>query len=58
MHFKIIILDQFKPSTLPHVEIGLSENVLETLVISIDVALIAKQIVTPYFESMDNSRKL
>ena len=48
MHFKIIILDQFKPSTLPHVEIRLSENVLESLVISVDIAMITKQIVTPY----------
>ena len=58
MHFNVIILDQFKPSTLPHIEIRLSENILEALVISIDVAMITKQIMTPYFESMDNSRKL
>ena len=48
MHFNIIILDQFKPSALPHVEIRLSENVFEALVIGVDIAIIAKQIVTSY----------
>ena len=48
MLFNIIVLDQFKPPTLPHVEIRLSENVFEALVIGIDIAMIAKQIVTPY----------
>ena len=48
VHFNIIILDQFKPSMLPHVKIRLSENVFEALVIGIDIAMIAKQIVMPY----------
>jgi hypothetical protein len=39
MYFQIIILDQFQPSSLPHIKISLSENILETLVVSIDITM-------------------
>ena len=58
MDFQIIVLDQFKPSSLPHVNIGLSEDILETLVISINITMIPKKIVAPNLQSVDNSRKL
>jgi hypothetical protein len=41
MNLQFIVLDQFKPSPLPHVEVGLGENILEALVASIDVAHIS-----------------
>jgi hypothetical protein len=45
MDFQIIILDQFQPSSLPHIQIRLSENILETLVVSADIAVITHQVV-------------
>jgi hypothetical protein len=38
------ILDQFKPSSLPHVKFRLGRNIFEALVISIDIARITKKI--------------
>jgi len=58
MDFQIIVLDQFEPSSLPHVNIGLSEDIFETLVIGIDVAMISEKIVAPNLQSVDNGRKL
>jgi hypothetical protein len=37
MDFQLIILDQFKLSSLPHVQIKLSEKILQALVINVDV---------------------
>ena len=45
MNLQFIVLDQFKPSSLPHVEVDLSEDILETLVIGIDIAKISKEVV-------------
>ena len=44
---KIIVFDEFQPSALPHVQLGLSEDVLETLVVSIDLTVVANKIVHP-----------
>jgi hypothetical protein len=48
VNFKIIVFDKLKPPTLPHVEIGLGENVFKTLMIGVDIAMITKKIVAPY----------
>jgi hypothetical protein len=45
VNFKVIFFDKFKPPTLPHVEIGLSENIFEDLMIDIDVAMILSYLV-------------
>jgi hypothetical protein len=49
----VIILDQFKPSSLTEVEVRLREDVLQTLVISEDVAFVPDQIMPPYFQGMN-----
>jgi hypothetical protein len=36
-NFQLIILDQFQPSSLPHVQVRLSEKILQTFVISVDM---------------------
>ena len=58
MEFQIIVLDQFEPSSLPHVDVGLSEDIFETLVIGINIAMLPEKIMTPGLQSMDNGRKL
>jgi hypothetical protein len=40
MDLKVIIFDQFQPSSLTEVEIWLSEDILRTLVIGEDVAFV------------------
>jgi hypothetical protein len=37
MDFQLIILDQFQPSSLPHVQVRLSEKILQAYVISVDM---------------------
>jgi len=54
VHLKIIIFNQFKPPSLSHVQFRLSEDVLEALMISVDIAQITQQIVPPDFQSMNN----
>jgi hypothetical protein len=49
MDFQIVILYQFQPPSLPHIQIGLSENIPETLVIYVDVAAITHQVMPPKF---------
>jgi hypothetical protein len=56
VHLKIIIFNQLKPPSLSHVQFRLSEDVLETLMISVDIAQITQQIVPLDFQSMDNCR--
>jgi hypothetical protein len=47
--FEVIILDQFKPPSLTEVEVRLSENVFQTLVVGEDVSFVPNQVVPPYF---------
>src|SRR4051794_35108396 len=54
----IIILDQLHPSTLPHIQLLLSKNVLEALMIGIQLTHVAYQIVVPCLEGMYHSGKL
>jgi hypothetical protein len=49
MHFQVIVLDQFQPSSLSHVEISLSKDVFEALVIYIDVAASSHQVMSSHF---------
>jgi hypothetical protein len=37
MNFQLIILDQFYPSSLPHIQVRLSEKILQTFMISVDM---------------------
>jgi hypothetical protein len=44
VNLKIILLDQLQPSSLSYVQIGLSEKVLQALVVSEDMSHIPKKI--------------
>jgi hypothetical protein len=46
---KVIIFDQLQPSSLTEIEVWLSENVLQALVICEDVTFVPNQVVPPYF---------
>ena len=54
VHLEVMILDQLKPSSLMHIQLRLSEDVLKTLMISVDVSHIAKQIMSLDLQSMNN----
>src|SRR3954451_21293575 len=51
----IIILDQLHPSNLSHIQLLLSKNVLEALMIRIQLTLVTYQIVAPCLEGMYHS---
>jgi hypothetical protein len=52
MDFQIIILDQFQLSSLPHIQVRLSENIFETPVVGVDIAVITHQVVPQKFQGM------
>jgi hypothetical protein len=47
MHFQLIVLDQFYPSSLPHIQIWLGKDILQTFLVCIDVNHIPEQIMSP-----------
>jgi hypothetical protein len=49
VHLEIIIFNQLKPSFLMHIQLGLSEDIFEAFMVSIDIANIAQQIMSPDF---------
>jgi hypothetical protein len=55
MNLKIIVLDQLKSSSLMHVQISLSENVLQSLMVDEDMNHIPKKIVLPCPQSKNSS---
>jgi hypothetical protein len=58
MDFQLIIFDQFQPSSLPHVQVRLDEKILQTLMISVDMHQITKQIVPPNLQCKNDSQEL
>jgi hypothetical protein len=54
VHLEIIILNQLKPSSLTHIQLGLGEDIFEAFMVSIDIANIAQQIMSLDFQSMNN----
>jgi hypothetical protein len=58
VNLKIIILDQLQPSSLPHVQISLSEKVLQALVVSEDMSHIPKEIMLLVTQGMNHSGQL
>jgi hypothetical protein len=58
VNLKIIILDQLQPSPLPHVQIRLSEKVLQALVVSEFVSHIPKNIMPPGTQGMNHSGQI
>jgi hypothetical protein len=57
MKLDIVVLDQLQPSSLTHVQISLSENVLQALVVGEDMNHIPKEIVTPCLQSKNNNNQ-
>jgi hypothetical protein len=57
-YVQIIILDQLQPSTLSQVKILLSEDVHQSLVISVNLALGSHDVMPPDFPSMNHSCQL
>jgi hypothetical protein len=55
VNLKIIVLDQLQPSSLLHVQISLSEKVLQALVVSEDMSNIPKKIMPPGTQGMNHS---
>jgi hypothetical protein len=51
-----MILNKLYPSALPQIQISLSENILETLVVAVNLASLADEVMPPYLESMDYYR--
>jgi hypothetical protein len=51
---EIVILNLLEPSSLTHIELGLGEDIFEAFMVSIDIANIAQQIMSPNFQSMNN----
>jgi hypothetical protein len=58
VNVKIVVLDQLQPSSLLHVQISLSEEVLQALVISEDMSHIPKEIMPPGTQCMNYSNQL
>jgi hypothetical protein len=58
VNLKIIVLDQLQPSSLPHVQISLSEKLLQALVISEDMSHIPKKIMPPGTQGMKYNSQL
>jgi hypothetical protein len=58
VNLKLIVLDQLKPSSLRHVQIRLSEKVLQALAISEDMSHISKKIMPPGTQGMNYSGQL
>ena len=54
VHLEVIILDQLEPSSLTHIQLRLSEDVLKTFMISVDIAHIVEQIISLGLQSMNN----
>jgi hypothetical protein len=54
VYLQVVVLDEFKPSTLPHVQIFLSKEVLQALMIGVYVTFVSDQVVSPDLQSMYN----
>jgi hypothetical protein len=52
----VIILNQLYPSALPQIQTSLSENVLEALVVTVNLASMADEVMPPYIESRNHCR--
>jgi hypothetical protein len=58
VNLKIIVLDQLQPSPLTHVQIGLSEKVLQALVVDEDMSHVPKKIMPPGTQDRNHSGQL
>src|SRR3954469_11593320 len=56
LHIQIIVLNKLQPSTLPEIQILLSKDILQTLMISKNIIMISNKILPPCFQCMNNLR--
>jgi hypothetical protein len=54
VNLEITIFDHLKPSSLMHVQLRLGEDIFEAFMVSINIAHIAQQIMSPDFQGMNN----
>jgi hypothetical protein len=54
----IIILDHFQPSSLSQIEVRLSEYVLETLMVCIDLTAVPNKVVPPNLQCVYHCSQL
>jgi hypothetical protein len=52
--FMVVILNQLQSSSLPQIQIYLSEDILEAFVITLYFTSMIDEIVPPYLESVHN----
>ena len=50
VNLHVVILDQFDPSALPHVQLLLGEDIFQALVVGVDLASITHEVMTPNFQ--------
>jgi hypothetical protein len=53
MNAEIIILDEFYPYSLKHIQILLRENILQTLVIRVYLTSVSNEVMKPCLEGMN-----
>src|ERR1043165_1736755 len=58
LHIQVIVLNKLQPSALPEVQLPLSEDVLQTLMISEYVTAVTNEIVPPCLQHMNNRCQL
>jgi hypothetical protein len=51
---QVVVLDQLQPSPLPQVQFRLGKDTLQALLISIHVALVTHQIVSPNLQGLND----
>src|SRR3954471_1941137 len=54
LHIQVIVLNKLQPSAQPEVQLPLSENILQTLMISEYVTTVSNKIVRPCLQRMNN----
>jgi len=58
VHFQIVIFYQLKPTSLPHIQICLREDILEALMVRIDITLGSHKMLSPDLKCMNHGCKL
>jgi hypothetical protein len=54
VYLKVVVFDQFLPTSLPHIQVSLSKDIFEALMVSVDVTPSTHKMMSPDLESMNN----
>lgn len=52
MDSQVVVFDQFQPSSLSHIKISLSEDVLQAFMAGVDFTAITNEVMAPDLQSM------